>query len=124
MNLFGQNNEILSLQGIKDSLVVVNIATIREANIKLIERQMLKQVAAQQDTIIVNQQNIINNYKEYNLYLVDENIKLQQAYNDIKELNESFEKTMKLQKAGLWALGGVTTTAIVVTLINFTINGK
>lgn len=124
INLYGQNNIIPSLEGIKDSLVVVNISTIKEANIKLVERNYLKEVVNQQDTIILNQQNIIDNYRNYNIYLADENLKLQKAYSDIDDLNKSFEKTIKIQKAGLWALGGVSVVAVTVTLINLLIGGK
>lgn len=124
INLYGQNNIIPSLEGVKDSLVVVNIFTIKEANIKLIERNYLKEIINQQDTIILDQQNVINNYRNYNLYLADENLKLQKVYNDVDNLNKSFEKTIKIQKAGLWALSGVSVAAITVTLINLLISGK
>ena len=64
-NLFGQISDTIPLKGVGDSLVVVDIATIREANVKLRERQLFKEVLHQQDTIIDNQYNIIEKYKEH-----------------------------------------------------------
>lgn len=124
-NLCGQTNNISSLKGIADSLVVVDVATIREATIKLLEREELKGIVSQQDTIILNQCNIIDEYKNYNLYLADENIKLTNSYNDIKKVNDDMALSIHRKNVGLWLLGGTAVTSIILNIIFITSrNGK
>ena len=124
-NLCGQTNNISSLKGIADSLVVVDVATIREATIKLLEREELKGIVSQQDTIILNQCNIIDEYKNYNLYLADENIKLTNSYNDIKKINDDMALSIHRKNVGLWLLGGTAVTSIILNIIFITSrNGK
>lgn len=124
-NLCGQTNNISSLKGIADSLVVIDVATIREATIKLLEREELKNIVSQQDTIILNQYNIIDKYKNYNLYLADENIKLTNSYNDIKKINDDMALSIHRKNVGLWLLGGTAVTSIIFNIIFITSrNGK
>ena len=121
-NLFGQTNQIPSLRGVADSLVVVNVATIREATIKLLEREALKGIVAQQDTIITNQNEIINQYHSYNLYLADENLKLQDSYYEMEKINKNLEKTIKRKNTGLWILGSVSVASVLTTAIFIIVN--
>lgn len=124
-NLFGQINQIPSLRGIADSLVVVDVATIREATIKLLERDALKGIVTQQDTIITNQNEIINQYYSYNLYLANENLKLQDSYYEMEKINKSLEKSIKRKDTGLWVLGGISFASVLTTAIFIiTNNGK
>ena len=124
-NLCGQTNDISSLKGIGDNLVVVDVATIREASIKLLEREELKSIVSQQDTIILNQHKIIDEYKNYNLYLADENIKLTNSYNDIKKINDDMKLSLHRKNVGLWLLGGTAFTSIILNIIFITSrNGK
>lgn len=116
-NLYGQTNDISSLKGIADSLVVVDVATIREATIKLLEREELKSIVSQQDTIILNQYEIIDEYKNYNLYLADENIKLTNSYNDIKKVNDDMKLSLHRKNVGLWLLGGTAFTSIIFNVL-------
>lgn len=116
-NLYGQTNDISSLKGIADSLVVIDVATIREATIKLLEREELKSIVSQQDTIILNQYEIIDEYKNYNLYLADENIKLTNSYNDIKKVNNDMKLSLHRKNVGLWLLGGTAFTSIIFNVL-------
>lgn len=116
-NLFGQTNDTFPLRGNADSLVVVDIATIREANIKLIERNCLKDVVAQQDTIILNQHEIIDKYKEENLYIASQKLEFENKYNEAKELNEKLSKNLKYTKIGLYTVGGIAVAAIIYGVI-------
>lgn len=122
--MFGQTNDISSLKGAADSLVVVNISTIREANVKLTERLYLKEICAQQDTIITNQKSVINEYISYNLFLADENLTLQKNIKKQKELNESLEKHLNCSKTLNWVLGGVSVAAVTVIALKFIFGGK
>ena len=121
-NLFGQTNQISSLRGIADSLVVVDIATIREATVKLLERKALKEIVAQQDTIIINQDEIINKYRTYNLYLTNENLKLQDSYYEMEKVNKNLEKSIKRKNTGLWIFGGVSAASVLTTAIFIIVN--
>lgn len=116
-NSFGQTNEISSLRGIADSLVVVDTATIREATIKLLEREELKEIVAQQDTIIDNKDKIIQEYTSYNIYLADENLKLKDSYNEVEEVNEKLQKSINRKNTGLWILGTTTATSIIINIL-------
>lgn len=122
--MFGQTKDTTSLKGNLDSLVVIDIATIREANIKLTERLALKEIVNQQDTIIDNQKEMINKYVEYNLYLANSNIDLQKQYEEEVKLNESLNRNLKCTKTGLYIVGGVSIAAISYIVIGLLVNGK
>lgn len=123
-NLFGQINDTTSLRGNADSLVVIDIGTLREANVKLIERLTLKNIVSQQDTIILNQFEIISKYKSenINLVLLNENIKKQ--YLDAEKLNKDLTKNLKNTKIAAYTLGGVSVITIGYILINIITHGK
>ncbi|MBP3201342.1 MAG: hypothetical protein J6M39_06825 [Lachnospiraceae bacterium] len=122
--MFGQINDTISLRGFGDSLVVVDIATIREANIKLLERNLFKTVVAQQDTIILNQYDIIEKYKQENVYLVKTNTDLEKEYKNTIELNKQLNKNLKYNKIIAYTLGGVSIATITYIIINSIANGK
>ena len=122
-NLFGQN-DTTSLKGVSDSLVVIDIATIREANIKLLERNALKEIVEQQDTIIINQSEIIDAYKAENLYLVDENIKLKDEYKELVELNKRLSKKLNCNKLGFYTTSSVLIAIVSYITVNSLVSGK
>lgn len=122
--MFGQTKDTTSLKGNLDSLVVVDIATIKEANIKLTERLALKEIVNQQDTIINNQKEMIDKYVEYNLYLANSNIDLQKQYEEELKLNESLNLNLKCTKTGLYIVSGVSIAAISYIVIGLLVNGK
>lgn len=115
--MFGQNNDTFPLQGNADSLVVIDIATIREANIKLIERNYLKEVITQKNAIILNQYEIINNYKKENLYIASQKLEFETKYNEVEELNKKLSKNLKYTKIGLYTIGGISIAAIIYGVI-------
>lgn len=123
INLFGQNDTI-PLKGVSDSLVVIDIATIREANIKLLERNALKEIVEQQDTIIINQSEIIGAYKAENLYLVDKNIKLTDEYKEVVELNKRLSKKLNCNKIGFYTTSSVLIAVVGYITINSIVSGK
>lgn len=121
--MYGQNN-ISSLKGVEDSLVVVSVNALREANIKLVERKALKEVCAQQDTIILNQQSIIDNYKSYNLSLINTNLELTKDNSRLYSINADIEKRLNRSKTYNYIISGVSISVIIFTIINFTVGGK
>ena len=123
-NLLGQINDTTSLRGSGDSLVVVDVATIREANVKLLERNLFKTIVSQQDTIILNQFDIIEKYKQENIYLVKTNVDLEKEYKDTIELNEKLNKNLKYNKIIAYTLGGISIATISYIIINSIAHGK
>lgn len=122
--MFGQNNDTSPLKGYADSLVVIDIATLREANIKLQERLAFKEIINQQDTIILNQNNIISSYKEENIRLVSINEDIKKQYVDVDKLNSDLSKNLKRTKTIAYTLGGVSIAAIGYIIINSIVHGK
>lgn len=123
-NLFGQNSDTSSLKGYADSLVAIDIATLREANIKLKERLLFKEIIGQQDTIITNQYNIIESYKQENLNLVATNIDIKKQNTEIKRLNAELNRNLKVTKIVAYSLGGVSIATIGYILISNIVHGK
>lgn len=122
--MFGQTNDTTSLRGYADSLVVIDIGTLREANIKLTERLALKNIVSQQDTIILNQYDIINKYKEENINLVSLNEDIKKQYNDIEKINKDLNKSLKVTKGVAYGLGGLSIITIGYILLNIVAYGK
>jgi len=122
--LFGQINDTTSLRGYADSLVVIDVGTLREANIKLTERLALKNIVSQQDTIILNQYDIINRYKEENINLVSLNEDIKKQYNDIEQINKDLNKSLKVTKIVAYGLGGLSIITIGYILLNIVAYGK
>lgn len=123
-NLFGQNSDTSSLKGYADSLVTIDIATLREANIKLQERLAFKEIINQQDTIIINQYNIIESYKQENLSLVAANIDIKKQNAEIERLNTELNRNLKVTKIVAYSLGGVSIATISYILISSIVHGK
>lgn len=123
-NLFGQNSDTSSLKGYADSLVTIDIATLREANIKLQERLAFKEIINQQDTIIINQYNIIESYKQENLSLVVANIDIKKQNAEIERLNTELNRNLKVTKIVAYSLGGVSIATIGYILISSIVHGK
>lgn len=122
--MFGQINDTTSLRGYADSLVVIDVGTLREANIKLTERLALKNIVSQQDTIILNQYDIINRYKEENINLVSLNEDIKKQYNDIEQINKDLNKSLKVTKIVAYGLGGLSIITIGYILLNIVAYGK
>lgn len=100
-----------------DSLVTVDISTIRKANEKLVELNYLRNTVS-------NQNDIISNYKElsekqdsviYNYQIATINFENQllSAENINKNLNKSIDKKNKT----IAILGGTTAVSLVVTVL-------
>ncbi len=123
-NLFGQNSDTSPLKGYADSLVAIDIATLREANIKLKERLLFKEIIGQQDTIIINQYNIIESYKQENLSLVASNIDIKKQNAEVERLNTELNRNLKVTKIVAYSLGGVSIATIGYILISSIVHGK
>lgn len=100
-----------------DSLVTIDISTIRKANEKLVELNYLRNTVS-------NQNDIISNYKElsekqdsiiYNYQIATINFENQllSAENINKNLNKSIDKKNKT----IAILGGTTAASLIITVL-------
>lgn len=122
--MFGQNNDTSPLKGYADSLATIDIATLREANIKLKERLLFKEIISQQDTIITNQYSIIESYKQENLSLVAANIDIKKQNAEVERLNTELNRNLKVTKIVAYSLGGISIVSIGYILIGSIVHGK
>lgn len=111
INLFGQT--IIPI----DSLVTIDISTIRRANEKLIEIEYLK-------TTITNQDDIISNYKELSekqdslIYKYQiRNVTLENELLSIKNVNESLNNSINKKNKIITILGGVSAASLITTIL-------
>lgn len=100
-----------------DSLVTIDIATIRKANEKLIETNYLKETVAIQDSIIFDyksisekQDSLVYKYQIKNITLADE---LETA----RKINEDLNKSIKTKNTFIAILGGATAASIITTIV-------
>lgn len=100
-----------------DSLVTIDIATIRKANEKLIEANYLKETVAIQDSIIYDyklvsekQDSLVYKYQIKNITLADE---LETA----RKINEDLNKSIKTKNTFIAILGGATAASIITTIV-------
>ena len=114
-SLWSQTNEQ------KDSLVVVSIELIKEANLKLAEGKYYKNLANEQQELIfdLEELNYAKNEKikglETNMYkLYDEN-------KQYKDINSYLEHSLNKSKKTNYILGGIALTTTIITVLSIII---
>ena len=119
-NLFGQINYNIIVDE-NDSLVLVDINTIRQATIKLLEREKYIELNNQKDSIIVEYKNLVQNEIDRNIVLNGEIYKLNYDLLEKDKINENLNKSINRQKINTKIVGGVgiisTLLAIIIPLI-------
>lgn len=119
-NLFGQINYNMAVDK-NDSLVLVDINTIRQATIKLLEREKYIALNNQKDSIIVEYENLVQNEIDRNIVLNGEIYKLNYDLLEKENLNKSLNKSLNKQKINTKIVGGLgivsTLLAIIIPLI-------
>lgn len=119
-NLFGQINYNIVVDK-NDSLVLVDINTIRQATIKLLEREKYIALNNQKDSIIVEYENLVQNEIDRNTVLNGEIYRLNYDLLEKENLNKSLNKSLNKQKINTKIVGGVgivsTLLAIIIPLI-------
>lgn len=116
-NLFGQINYNVIVDN-NDSLVLVDINTIRQATIKLLEREKYIELNNQKDSIIVEYKSLVQNEIDRNTVLNDEIYKLNYDLLEKDKINKNLNKSINRQKINTKIVGGV---GIVSTLLAITI---
>lgn len=120
-SLYGQINGTITLQGDCDSLVVVNIATIREANKKLLERDYLKELTVQQDSLINDLNILVDKYDVERRNVLSKNYELTKDIEEATELNNKLSRNLNNRKIVNVVLGSVAVTTSIVAVLSFLI---
>lgn len=119
-NLFGQINYNVIVDK-NDSLVLVDINTIRQATIKLLEREKYIELNNQKDSIIVEYKSLVQNEIDRNITLNGEIYRLNYDLLEKDKINKNLNKSIKRQKTNTKIVGGVgivsTLLAIIIPLI-------
>ena len=112
------SSKSLLAQNKKDSLVVVPIELIEQANIKLAERNYYKELSQKQDEIIFDLQEI-NFYKQQTIdKLKNDNLKLTEKNQDYIDLNYSLAKNLEISRRRNIIFGTIGVTSIVVAVVS------
>lgn len=119
-SLFGQINYNMIIDE-NDSLILIDINTIREATIKLLEREKYIALNNQKDSIIVEYRNLVQNEIDRNIVLNGEIYRLNYDLLEKDKINENLNKSINRQKINTKIVGGVgivsTLLAIIIPLI-------
>lgn len=111
INLFGQTITPI------DSLVTVDIATIRKANEKLIELNYLKETIANKDSIIYSYKKLSEKQDSLAYKYQIKNISLNNELSNANEINKELNKTINKKNTIIAVFGGITTASLITTII-------
>lgn len=112
------SSKSLLAQNKKDSLVVVPIELIEQANIKLAERNYYKELSQKQDEMIFDLQEI-NYYKQQTIdKLKNDNLNLTEKNQEYIDLNYSLAKNLEISRRRNIIFGTIGVTSIMVAVIS------
>ena len=112
------SSKSLLAQNKKDSLVVVPIELIEQANIKLAERNYYKELSQKQDEMIFDLQEV-NYYKQQTIdKLKNDNLKLTEKNQEYIDLNYSLAKNLEISRRRNIIFGTIGVTSIMVAVIS------
>ena len=112
------SSKSLLAQNKKDSLVVVPIELIEQANIKLAERNYYKELSQKQDEMIFELQEL-NYYRQQTIdKLKNDNLKLTEKNQEYIDLNYSLAKNLEISRRRNIIFGTIGVTSIVVAVIS------
>lgn len=116
--MYGQNNINASSTGENlDSLVVVDLATIRKATIKLVEREEYIELNKQKDSLITDYKNYIVEQNNNITYLKNVSFVLNEQNNEYERINEDLSKRLNKSKKWCNILGGTAIAGIASTVL-------
>lgn len=112
------SSKSLLAQNKKDSLVVVPIELIEQANIKLAERNYYKELSQKQDEMIFDLQEL-NYYRQQTIdKLKNDNLKLTEKNQEYIDLNYSLAKNLEISRRRNIIFGTIGVTSIMVAVIS------
>ena len=111
INLFGQTITPI------DSLVTIDIATIRKANEKLIELNYLKETIANKDSIIYNYKKLSEKQDSLAYKYQIKNISLNNELSNANEINKELNKVINKKNTIIAVFVGITTASLITTIM-------
>ena len=114
-SLWSQNKENA------DSLVVVPLELIQQANIKLAERKYYKEISEKQSELIFDLEELNYTKTEQIKSLANDNYTLYTKNKQYEDINKSLEKSLARQKTYNYILCGISTATIVGLVVKMII---
>lgn len=104
-----------------DSLVVVTLELIQQANIKLAEGKHYKEVCEKQSELIFDLEELNYTKNEKIKSLETDNYTLYIKTKQYEDINKSLEKSLTRQKTYNYILCGISTATVVALVVKFII---
>lgn len=104
-----------------DSLIVVPIELIKEANIKLAERNYYKELSEKQDELIFDLEELNYTKTEQIKSLANDNYTLYTKNKQYENINKSLEKSLKQSRTCNYIFGGVAITSTIIAILSIVI---
>ena len=102
-----------------DSLVVVPLELIQQANIKLAEGKHYKEISEKQSELIFDLDELNYTKTEQIKSLANDNYTLVTKNKKYEEINKSLEKSLARQKTYNYILCGISTATVVALVVKF-----
>lgn len=104
-----------------DSLVVVPLELIQQANIKLAEGKHYKEISEKQYELIFDLEELNYTKTEQIKSLANDNYTLVTKNKKYEEINKSLEKSLARQKTYNYILCGISTATVVALVVKFVV---
>lgn len=104
-----------------DSLVVVPLELIQQANIKLAEGKHYKEISEKQSELIFDLEELNYTKTEQIKSLANDNYTLYTKNKQYEEINKSLEKSLARQKTYNYILCGISTATVVALVVKFVV---
>lgn len=104
-----------------DSLVVVPLELIQQANIKLAEGKHYKEISEKQSELIFDLEELNYTKTEQIKSLANDNYTLYTKNKKYEEINKSLEKSLARQKTYNYVLCGISTATVVALVVKFVV---
>lgn len=100
-----------------DSLVTIDISTIRKANEKLIELNYIKDIVSNQDSIIFNYKKLSE--KQDSIIYINQikNINLENKLLSSEDINKNLNNSINKKNKIIAILGGTTAASVITTIL-------
>lgn len=111
INLFGQTRSKT------DSLILIDISTIRKANEKLIELDYLKNIVSNQEDIIFNYKKLSEKQDSVIYVSKVKNINLENQLASAEFINKDLNKSINKKNTIIAILGGTTAASSIIAFL-------
>lgn len=104
-----------------DSLVVVPLELIQQANIKLVEGKYYKELSEKQFELLFDLEELNYTKTEQIKSLANDNYTLITKNKKYEDINKSLEKSLARQKTYNYILCGISTATVVALVVKFVV---